>query len=38
VPERFADRVVWITGASAGIGRALALHFALTRRSWEKGP
>lgn len=24
----FADRVVWITGASAGIGRALALRFA----------
>ena len=25
---RFEDKVVWITGASAGIGRAMALRFA----------
>jgi dehydrogenase/reductase SDR family member 7B len=27
-PGRFAGRVVWITGASAGIGRSLAIAFA----------
>jgi NADP-dependent 3-hydroxy acid dehydrogenase YdfG len=28
VPERYANQIVWITGASSGIGEALAVAWS----------